>query len=188
MAYRVDPLAYWYRTKDGTALVCAPPKCGSSALAQRYFGKESVGDLQEKWAKNCDLNLGPWRACDLSGVHPGLPRYLAVRDPVERFASLWRNKCRDQLTEFGIPEVHGMTPLQLAEHIGRYPFADLHWFPMSAYYAPGVHVMPVAHLLYELGVKSGWNATQPRDGDPPMPVGAIRQLYRADVQLWEACL
>lgn len=188
MAYRVDPLAYWYRSRDGKALICAPPKCGSSALAQRYFDKQSVGDLQSTLVQSGDLNLGPWRACDLSAVHPDLPRLLAVRDPVERFASLWRNKCRDKLTEFGIAAVHGMSPLQLLDHVARYPFGDLHWFPLAAYHAPGVQCLPVGRLLDQLGIKAGWNATQARETDPPMPVEAIRDLYAADVKLWEGCL
>lgn len=186
MSYRTDPLAYWYRSKSGTELLCAPPKCGSSALAMRYFHAASVGDLQAGAIGRADRDQGggPWRACDLAGVHKSLPRYLAIRDPVERFASLWRNKCRDQLTPHGNAAVHGMTPLQLADYIGRHPFADLHWFPVAAYYAPGVHLVELSAFLSRLGIEPGWNATRTLPDDPPMPVDAIAELYPADFNLW----
>ena len=50
-------------------------------------------------------------------------RVFVVRHPVDRFLSLWRNKCRDAERGLGI---HNLSQVELFEHIKKAP-PDDHW-------------------------------------------------------------
>lgn len=55
------------------------------------------------------------------------PCVFIVRDPVSRFCSLWRSKCRDK-ANIADKSVWGMSSIQLLEHIES-GARDVHWTP-----------------------------------------------------------
>ena len=60
-------------------------------------------------------------------VNPNSEIFFVVREPVDRFKSLWRSKCRDE-DNIADHRVCGMQPKQLMQHIlaGN---TDVHWAP-----------------------------------------------------------
>jgi hypothetical protein len=60
---------------------------------------------------------------------------------------------------------------------------NAHWAPQSAFWTEGVCVVPNTTLLKWFEVGSVLNRTEAHDGDPPIPMGAVVSLYRADMKL-----
>lgn len=111
------------------------------------------------------------------------PAFMAVRDPVDRFASLWRNKCRDG--DPNMPVLKGMSPRKLLRTIRKNPSGNTHWIPQAVLYRPGVEVVDYRQLGDRLGLDEiRVNETKRRRG-PAMPADAIRRHYAADARLWE---
>jgi len=117
--------------------------------------------------------------------------YLAVRDPVARFRSLWRDKCRDATHETaGDPrrqlyKVVGFSPVMLLDYIRANPRIDAHWIPQSADMHAGVKLVRYDRLLHVLGLPSVLcNETKARDDDILMPEQEILEHYSADMALW----
>jgi len=114
-------------------------------------------------------------------------RVFVVRHPVERFKSLWRNKCRDgEQANLGIA---GMTPEQLFEHI-QTARDNYHWTPQVDLLG-GVE----AEVVRLEGINDWWAENMggefPRlhstEGDvdiSPELLEKIRTRYQADLRLW----
>lgn len=99
----------WFVVPDWNLTIAAPPKAGSSSLKQYFY------------------------ECDMDNVTM-VPRYkvntsseifFVVRDPIDRFASLWRSKCRDK-DNIGDYSVHGMSLDELMDYIEA-GNRDIHW-------------------------------------------------------------
>jgi len=187
----IDPntLRQWYLDSRRNMLVCAPAKCGSNAVRRAINPKWAEGNFRRLARRH---KCGPFAPADLSlNKFKGVARYLVVRDPVDRFASLWRDKCRDGRGSPRILEhTKGLTPDQLMDLIERYPFGNSHWYPQYAYKIPGAIPVRINTLLELMGVDptAVVGGTTKFDDDPPMPVERIMQHYRHDKRLYEeAC-
>jgi hypothetical protein len=117
--------------------------------------------------------------------------YLAIREPVARFSSLWRDKCRDATHETaGDPRrqlyrVMGMPPGKLMDYIKANPKIDAHWRRQSLDMRAGVTPVRYDRLLQMLALPSVLcNETEAHDDDATMPVQEILEHYSADVALW----
>ena len=96
-----------------------PPKCGSSsvhAALQEAFGCENL-----VYCDNVRLLKTP---------PEGAPLVFVVRHPLDRFKSLWKNKCRDngKLAGHGT-NLFGLTPAELFDYISGHH--NHHWTPQS---------------------------------------------------------
>lgn len=96
----------WLYIPEWQFTIAAPPKGGSSSL--------------KRFADNSDLEYKYIPHNKVRGK-----AYFVVRDPYDRFASLWKSKCRDKRA-IAKNEVHGMSPKELMHYIiaGN---KDVHW-------------------------------------------------------------
>lgn len=179
----------WFQIRRGE-YACVAAKCGSQSLKLAAFGVnrlKQVLELRERGIRQGMIDIGPftpWEVAKFKGR-----KVLGVREPVDRFGALWRDKCRDSAkTHHRIARVvGGMTPAELIEYIARAPFFDSHWFPQSVYLVPDVVVVPNDVILETLGLEHvRHNRRSPTD--ERMPAERVRELYARDVDLWrEAC-
>lgn len=100
--------------KVGRAYACAPAKCGSTSL------KRAAGP---SWTVPAD---------------DGLPRYLAVRDPVDRFISLCRQVKRGGRE---LRHLQRATPEQVMDAIETSD--NRHWLPLVEHLIPDVIPVPL---------------------------------------------
>lgn len=130
--------------------------------------------------------MGRYSNTEIQSRFPDTPKYLGLRHPVSRFASLWRDKC--PLTKrTSTPLVHGLSPDGLLDYIKEHPERDQHWATQCSYVIPGVILIDYARLLTELDLppRRVVNATNRDVADPPMPEDAILEFYAADFVLWQ---
>lgn len=198
----------WY--KVGGAFVAVPLKNGSTA-----FRAAAAIAVTGRSAPRNVVKVVPAfnRLMSAHGAGPFTPhqvaarqgrRLLAVRDPVERFASLWRSLmgvcARGQSTSLTIgyglrgPTFPGPgpTPEQLMDTISAWRHHNRHWLRQSAYMAmpgPGLEGVEIVHyrqLLAELGLEhlaAEWNPSS-RAFDAPLPLEPLRRHYAEDFELW----
>jgi hypothetical protein len=102
---------WWYYFPKWKFSILPPPKCGSTAIKQFIY-------------MNClDDEVLSLRHHDVRGK----PHFV-IRDPVSRFCSLWRNKCRDGAKIGDKWPIKGMTPNQLMDYIESGE-RNIHWTP-----------------------------------------------------------
>ncbi len=168
--------AGWLVVKEWDLVVGVSPKCGSGSIRAAI---EAEG-------------LDWWKRADPT-KHAN--RVFIVRHPLDRFQSLWRNKCRDggRLSKGGgrgMHEVIGMTPEELFEYSLDNP--NHHWTPQTVLHG---HVPCMVVRLEDVGL--WWDnleqTTKPfpqvnaTTGDVPIRMGLMRRLlryYADDFELW----
>lgn len=164
----------WFIYNDSA--ICLPPKCGGTGLYRKAFPvPEEISDREVFSHVMKHATFMPRHV--VGGFRLAV---LGVRDPVERFKSLWRDKCRDG--DENMPYLSGLSPTLLLEYIEGRMYADSHWAPQSHYYTPNAIVVPHATLLAWFGVRIV-NMTEIREDDPSFPVSDILRLYAEDVKL-----
>lgn len=96
----------WLHFPEWEFTIAAPPKGGSSSL--------------KRFADGSDVEYNYIPHNQVRGK-----AYFVVRNPFDRFASLWKSKCRDK-RNIAQKEIHGMSPKSLMLHIiaGN---KDVHW-------------------------------------------------------------
>lgn len=100
---------WWYYFPEWKFTILAPPKCGSTAIKQFiYMNEKDVMSLRQ---------------------HQVIGKVVfVVRDPLSRFCSLWRNKCRDGAKIGDRWPIKGMTPTELMNYIESGE-RNVHWTP-----------------------------------------------------------
>lgn len=156
--------------------LCAPPKCGGTMLYRSVLGIKCA-DHRATFSEA--VALTEFRGPDAIGR----PAFLAVRDPVERFMSMWRDKCRDG--DDNLPALRGLSPDGLLTLIEGDWLGDAHWAPQSAHYRPGVTCVPYYDFLRwfmpPLASPIPVNYTVRTSDDPMPPVARILRHYWRDV-------
>jgi hypothetical protein len=153
--------------------LCAPPKCGGTALYCAALG--------------IDPSLGRHVFSTAQGLtefyeEPGEPAFMAVRDPIDRFGSLWRDKCRDG--DENMPELQGMTPELLMDIVEREPQGNAHWMPQRYWWREGVQIIDFREISKRLGLPTlSVNVTEP--DHTPLPIERIVRHYHMDFELIE---
>ena len=101
----------WFIIPEWNITIAAPPKCGSSSLKQFFYMHE----------------MNSVRMIEHNEVNRNSNVFFVVRNPEDRFASLWKSKCRDNAPILD-KRVYGMSPNELVKHIidGN---SDVHWTP-----------------------------------------------------------
>lgn len=177
----------WYQVRRDV-FACLAFKCGTQSLKFSAFGSNNTQDVltvrkQRLAAGKYDIGpFTPWEVARFRGR-----KVLGIRDPIRRFSSLWRDKCRDtnKTNHDVIRFVGGMTPYELIRFIESAPFCDPHFFPQSAYLIPDVELVRNDQIFRALELAPV--KLNSRDGGemPEIPEGLIRGHYSRDVYLWE---
>ncbi len=175
--------ALWVYLEEFDCCVCIPHKNGSCSFRREIIKiKEwNISDhTQSVMLRFFKDGHGPFHPKEVELQYADKDHFLSVRHPLERFVSLWRNKCRDKM---GIPrDVWGLTPDELMDFIEDHE--DHHWRKQADYVTKTTIPIDDRDLLKKLGVGVVLNATQ-GDDDPAMPVDRIVDYYADDVLLWE---
>ena len=90
----------WFIVPDFGITIAAPPKCGSSSLKQFFYMNE-MDDV---------------RMVKRHEVNPDGDIYFVVRNPFDRFRSLWKSKCKNNGNILD-KSVYGMSMNRLMDHI-----------------------------------------------------------------------
>lgn len=166
----------WFYLRRHDLCVCVPNKCGGTAFYRAMFDvPEAVATRDVRsFAVQVALETGagPFSPAEVVHYFSDRRKLLALREPVQRFASLWRDKYRSA------------EPRQIIDMIRQHPLGDPHWVPQYLQVVPGAELIDCARLGGLLGYQSRENETTPRDDDAPMPADAIREHYAQDVLLW----
>ena len=185
VAERASCQAIWCYIEEADFCVCVPNKNGGTSYRKAFADKSSwessklVPFMMEFYAKG----HGPFSAKELMFRFPDKPHYLVVRHPVDRFGSLWRNKCRDRL---GSPyAIHGMNPDQLIGFIEENPEYDRHVLRQSDYLTEKTYPIILSDLMSILELlPERINRSVPTPSDPQMPKKRILKHYAKDYELW----
>lgn len=161
----------WFHV-DGVWL-CAPPKCGGTALYRKLL-RITCEDVRATFSEATNLTEF------YSPQAISRPAFLAVRDPVDRFMSLWRDKCRDG--DANLPFLRDLSPDELMTRIECDWYGDAHWAPQAEHYRLGVTCVPYYTLLQWFGAREV-NTTKALGRDPKPPVTRILKHYWRDVEL-----
>lgn len=170
-AYFSKPEPFWGYYRVGKRMLAVPKKCGSTSFKHNLC--PGMKNAAEFFAAT--RRIGPYSL--QAAMATGLPLVLGVRDPVARFASLWKDAQRKPTGTFGA--FHGLTPDELLDIVEAYIDADPHFAPQSRLYTDGVTVVPHGRLLAEMG--GAWKRRT--GGAEGMLVDRIRRLYREDFDL-----
>lgn len=173
---------------DGT-LVCVPAKCGLTSY-QRLVLKRDTGNGEghagDRFYAHLERQgIGPYTTEQAKEMD--YPKMLAVRDPVDRFRSLWQDKCQQNTPPPVIRHLKGMMPNQLMDHIEAHPDANGHWARQSGYWFEGVEVVRYDRLLDRLGYPQIHHNASQRTS-VRMPIQRILAHYRDDARLYAKCI
>lgn len=166
----------WFYVARHDVCVGVPAKCGGTAFYRSMFdvpdsvATENVRGFAVKVA--LETGAGPFSPYEATHFFSEKQKLLAVREPVERFASLWRDKHRNT------------APLDLLGVIARFPMGDPHWMPQYLQVVPRVELVSHERLGEVLGYGCRENESEKRRDDPEMPADDIRRYYAQDVVLW----
>ena len=165
----------WFYFRQWDMTIMAPTKCGTSSIKQFI------------WMHKLSDSVSLVRQHEVTGS-----LFAVVRNPYERFASLWRSKCRDKYL-IADKRVHGMSPSQLMDHIlaGN---RDVHWTPQSTLIgklAPTLIPLPKLNEWWRdrnYGELGTFNST---DGDTEISEelkSRILTFYADDVMLYNTAV
>lgn len=182
---RINRNGRWCYFDEWNCCICFPQKNGGNAFRKKLktlkrWESPKMAYHIEVFSELQKCGHGPFTPKEADIFYPNIPHYLAVRHPLDRFKSLWRNKCRDRV---GHPkEIYGLSPDELMDFIERN--SNSHWMSQSMYVT--TKTIPVRHsvLLDRMGSEKV-NKTESRDDDPEFPVDRVLRHYAADLKLWE---
>jgi hypothetical protein len=165
-------------------LVCVPAKCGSTSFHAAIMPEIHVNPWYAADAYLASIGAGPFTPMEVHRRFPKHEKWLAVRDPVRRFRSLWFDFCVDGRTDPNYRNYTGMSPDDLMDFIESFPCGDRHWVSQSSYLLPGVKLVKSRYLLTLLALPYRTLNPSARSGEP-FPEDRILRHYAADLRLWE---
>lgn len=164
----------------GEALVCVPPKSGWTSfryvIAPDTIGKSFSGYM---------TSIGRQPLYPHQAMHRDLPKFLAVRHPLDRYRSLCRAVMAAPswaIKQLIPPEYRD--PYALMDYIEASPLGNVHWYPQHGYLVRGARIIRFDELLQRLGYPPAW---ENRGADIALDVDDARVLrhYQHDLTLWE---
>lgn len=157
-------------------LVCVPPKCGGTSYYRAAFDVPADVPTRKVWKYVRDLNALMTNA---EAARAEGQKFLVMRDPIARFISLWRDKCRNG--DEHMPGLAGLTPDQLMDRIEADPYGDAHWTPQSTWYVQFAMLVPLRDIFALLNIPPyRENDSSPADSDPLVPIERIVRHYWKD--------
>lgn len=158
-------------------MVCVPPKNGGCSFYRAMY------DIPpEVKARKAVEKSGYPKTKEEAAEFQGR-KIMAFRDPVARFASLWRDKIRDGRGLNGIPR--GASPDMMLDYIIENPVENPHWVAQTWWEVPGCEFIDYRELPEILGYTTHYNRTE---GQEEMPVARIISHYQTDVEIWRKFL
>lgn len=160
----------WYHIPQWDITIATPPKAGSSSLKNfMWENKIECSYIPQKLVKG--------------------PTFFVIRDPVSRFCSLWRDKCRDQ-TNIIDRNIYGMTPQELLTHIQHNN--DVHWTPQYKLFGNLSPTIIPLERLNDWWEEQGYgtlNQSNMTSGSVDINPKKIVDYYWKDMELYtRACL
>ena len=181
----------WFYVEKFDIGICIPCKCGGTTFYNEVFlGGEGFGGEFRKQAIQIaqERGHGPWTAAKAASKLAGVRKVLAVREPIDRFMSLWRDKCAEDRAASGYNYYRGFSPEMLVQFILQWPFGDPHWTPQYSYMIPGAEVVDYRDIgkIFGYGNERRLNETD-REIDVPLEIATVERLhdhYKQDRHLW----
>lgn len=171
------------------ALCCVPNKSGSSSFRVSVAGLGRTVNNFELYDLMRKEGRGPYSIDEVNAMPYDRPRYLAVREPVNRFTSLWRhcNREQEKLHKRGFIGSAGLfraTPDRLMDVIELRPDEDPHWTRQSFWEVE--HTTPVRfdEFLEFVGLPPMHKNKSTETPVPKLPVDRILKHYARDAELW----
>lgn len=179
IAENIRAAAWWRVPGEPARYACSSAKCATMSLRESLFGERKKSKLIERLPRNVGP-LYPWQVVGLPGQ-----KFIGVRDPVDRFGSLWRDKCARRSRAY--PLLKGLTPDELMDLIEAYPFGNTHWWPQAFNRIPGAELVRFDQLVERLGYEPR-HANRSPAAEAELPVERIRRHYATDCAMWaRAC-
>ena len=167
----------------GKRLLCVPAKNGSMSfrvsIMPELKGRPQLGNKFIEKARERKIGLYSTEYA----LSLGLPMFLSVRHPVDRFSSLWRDLQRKSVRTL-LP-LRFCSPDQLMDAIEKYPDGNDHWVRQTYYWREGVHVVPYNQFLSRMHLPYKWEHRS-EDLKAEMPTDRILKHFAGDVELWHA--
>jgi len=177
-------LKYYFQFPHFKLTVLAPPKCGQTTMQWLKKDHQGACTLQTPGDVRRQRNF---------------PVLAVIRNPVDRFWSLYQNKVLDQSAPVrtkGVPEWQHLgyrpTPAQALEWIADHPYQNIHWIPQACFdYTLATWVVRLEDLsevwnrdksLPQLPHKNKSHFKADRD---PVVSAAVAELYAEDMEIWE---
>src|SRR5690606_7629951 len=130
----------WIFVPQLDVCVCVPAKCGVTSF--RLVLHPELPTMAAFCRNMLACGLGPFRADIVHEKFANKSKFLSVRDLVERIASLWRDKCREEPSKGARGPLYGLSPGELIARIHEFPLGNGHWLPQYGYLVPGVELIP----------------------------------------------
>ena len=168
----------WLYVPVTNELLFAPAKGGSQSLYTYVGGLLGYHDIPQprlKWLReNATGQFEILLPAD-AAEHPCNNRRQYVADPIRRFESLWRGKCRDK--EGGVPTaLQGVSPDALLDYIIANDGANVHWQHQHVHQIPGSSLSPIESLGTKVHTSSG--------AIPEYDERKLREFYARDFELY----
>ena len=182
-----QPNTPWVYVKPMDITIGVPPKNGSTsvydALRRTYDSTAPISGAQ--WIMSSD-------SCEFVAQPKGLHAFFIVRHPVDRFRSLWVNKClRAQGKADADVELAGLTPDELLQLIRHDPEGDPHWrSQLSLLGNPemAIELVPIEHLSGALPL-SVWRMNDSNSAHFKLDdrlVAQVKNHYAGDCNLYQS--
>lgn len=193
----------WICVKDWKVAIGVAPKCGTRSILhammdwlQPGISYESAKAAPSKWRRN-DLGetYARFRCNEIHKVRSlNVPTVGIARDPVDRFASLWRCQVRDGLAGIA-PRLLDKNPRRLFDLIQARPLANVHWIPQDLFLVNADTVVRLERLdewwteffagMSRMPALKHLNSTAGDTSIDEDLADAIREHYAADVKIYE---
>lgn len=174
-----------YTPAFGEALICVPPKCGSTSLAVALLGGVANRQVHRTLLHQLEREgKGPFHP-KVAASRDALPKFLAVREPLDRFRSMFAMTQKKGAAKYGVPESVD-TPGKLIRWIAQCPLHNKHFGPQYLHRIPGARLVPFVRLLPLLGFEPVWfNKTDSAAVNiDPVTIAFVREHYAQDFTLW----
>jgi len=173
----------WYIMND-IAYHCSA-KCGSQSLLKAFLKNEGLKD-PGMGKRRATAHFERSLRCIDTGMLYDLPytRVQYIREPVERFESLWRWGCRDH--NQGIPStLWEVSPDELLWHIMDNLYDNVHWLPQIIETPYATDVRRLDQMKNDLDLKTKANKTEKKE-IPDYDLDLLLALYRPDMDLYDS--
>lgn len=172
------------------AYCCVPNKCGSSSFRVSVAGLGKTVNNYDLYKIMTEQSRGPYSIEEINAKTDGKSRYLSVREPVDRFTSLWKhaNRVNECLNKRGFLGTNGLlraTPEKLMWTIEHKPDKDPHWTRQSYWEVEKVIPIRFDKFLEVVGLPPMHKNKSSDVPVPKLPVERILRHYARDAELWE---
>ncbi len=157
----------WFHVPRWNITIAAPPKGGSSSLKQFM------------WINEIECSYIPHN--QVKGIS-----FFVIRDPVSRFCSLWRSKCRDHGNIRHKHILYGMSPSELMDYI-KSDAKDVHWTPQVKLIGTLAPILIPLEQLNSWWSESGYGKLQAfntTEGSVDIDPKRIVDFYAKDMELY----